>query len=82
MTKDVLEKLHTELDAVATGLNDEEQAALLRDVQALIQSHLHEASQPSLTERLEATAAQFGADHPRLAENLIFAINSLSNAGI
>ncbi|MCA9982237.1 MAG: DUF4404 family protein [Anaerolineales bacterium] len=82
MTKDILEKLHAELESVATDLTDEEQEALLRDVQALIRSHLHEAEQPSLTDRLEATAVQFGADHPKLAENLIFAINSLSNAGI
>lgn len=84
MTKEVIEKLHAEIDQYASGLSDAEQEALLREVQTLLRSHLHEedGSPESLADRLELTAAKFEADHPSLAESFIFAINSLNNAGL
>lgn len=86
--EEALQQLHQELDDYAANLTDEQQEALLRDIQGYIQQHLEKSpeeqadNEADLSQQIGFSASQFEAEHPSLTQSLMIVINSLSNSGI
>lgn len=78
-----LESLHGELARTKSIDRDSREllVTLLNDISRLLESKPTEGGY-SLTERLDALAVQFEAEHPALGTAIRRVVNTLSNAGI
>jgi hypothetical protein len=80
--RELLEQLHIELSR--TESVDEKGRELLRHLDADIQKLIEpsEASNESISERLQEAIDHFEVDHPAITAALSQILNTLSNAGI
>jgi len=76
----LITQIHTELDK-AEPLDTTSRDSL-RSLTKDIQTHAAPHSDPSLNERLQASMAEFEADHPLVAQAIAQLLNGLADAGV